>query len=161
MLESLTDLQKVIHVPTNTIVTVVNPEGQMIGDKLIIPCADSDNNIEDYPITELLPLYTKDDVLEAIFDNVDIRGIELENYKSNFENSGLYERLCRMFNYPIIEAVVVEKTIPVTYAHIKATCGWNEFCDVTGGNHYAINEFGDYEDRHIFNITEEQFKKLF
>lgn len=53
-----------------------------------------------------------------------------------------------------------EKTIPITYGLIKATCGWSKWCDVTNGNHYAINEFGDYEDREVFYITETQAKQL-
>lgn len=53
-----------------------------------------------------------------------------------------------------------EKEIPITYGLIKATCGWSEFCDVTGGNHYAINEWGDFEDREVSYITESQAKQL-
>jgi hypothetical protein len=58
------------------------------------------------------------------------------------------------------ETVEEEKTIPITYGLIKATCGWCKWCDVTGGNHYAINEFGDYEDREVFYITKTQAKQL-
>lgn len=53
-----------------------------------------------------------------------------------------------------------EKEIPITYGLIKATCGWSKFCDVTNGNHYAINECGDYKDREVFYITESQAKQL-
>lgn len=53
-----------------------------------------------------------------------------------------------------------EKEILITYGLIKATCGWSKFCDVTDGNHYAINEFGGYEDREVFYITESQAKQL-
>lgn len=53
-----------------------------------------------------------------------------------------------------------EKTIPITYGLIKATCGWSKWCDITGGNHYAINEWGDYPANEVFYITEAQAKKL-
>lgn len=53
-----------------------------------------------------------------------------------------------------------EKEIPITYGLIKATCGWSRFCDITGGNHYAVNEFGDYEANEVFYITESQAKQL-
>jgi len=52
------------------------------------------------------------------------------------------------------------KTIPITYGLIKATCGWSKWCDVTDGNHYAINEWGDYPDNEVFYITESQAKQL-
>lgn len=53
-----------------------------------------------------------------------------------------------------------ENEIPITYGLIKATCGWSKFCDVTGKNHYAINEWGHYPDNEIFRIPESQAKKL-
>lgn len=56
--------------------------------------------------------------------------------------------------------IVEEKTIPITYGLIKATCGWSRFCDVTEGNHYAINEWGEFEIGEIFYITESQAKQL-
>ena len=56
---------------------------------------------------------------------------------------------------------IQEKTIPITYGLIKAVCGWSRFCDVTNGNHYAINEFGDLPDNEIFHITQKEYDKLF
>ena len=53
-----------------------------------------------------------------------------------------------------------EKEIPITYGLIKATCGWSKFAETTDRNVYAINEFGDYEDREMFYITESQAKQL-
>ena len=42
--------------------------------------------------------------------------------------------------------------------HIEAKCGWSDFCDVTGHNHYAVNEGMDINQ--TFKITESQAKKL-
>lgn len=53
-----------------------------------------------------------------------------------------------------------EKTIPITYGLIKATCGWSRWCDVTDGNHYAIKEWGEFEPGETFYITESQAKQL-
>lgn len=61
-----------------------------------------------------------------------------------------------------IDDIEAQKTaIPVTYGMIKATCGWSRFCDVTGFNHYSINEWGDYKENEIFSIPKEQFERLF
>lgn len=53
-----------------------------------------------------------------------------------------------------------EKTIPLSYGVIKVTCGWSKFCDVTGNNHYAINEFGDFEEKHNFYVSKTQLSQL-
>ena len=55
---------------------------------------------------------------------------------------------------------VEEKEIPITYGLIKATCGWSKFAEVCDKNVWAISEFGDYEDREVFYITESQAKQL-
>lgn len=46
---------------------------------------------------ETLP--TEEQVLQTIFNHVDIRGIDLEDYKRNFSNeqSGLYDALVKLF----------------------------------------------------------------
>lgn len=53
----------------------------------------------------------------------------------------------------------LEETIPVTLALIKKVCGWSEFCDVTGGNHYALKEFS-ISDREVFDVKISHAKKL-
>jgi len=44
-----------------------------------------------------------------------------------------------------------EETVPVTLSTIKRKCGWNRYCDVTGGNHYMLNEHS-VEDTEIFQV---------
>jgi hypothetical protein len=43
---------------------------------------------------------TEEEILQTIFDCVDIRGINLEEYKHNFmnEESGLYDALVKLFH---------------------------------------------------------------
>jgi hypothetical protein len=52
-----------------------------------------------------------------------------------------------------------ESTIPITLGHIKATCGWTDYCNVTGSNHYMLKEW-DVEDREIFDVKESHAKEL-
>lgn len=53
-----------------------------------------------------------------------------------------------------------EKTIPISYGVIKASFGWSRFCEVTGGNPYAINEGYDPDDRELFDVTLKQARLL-
>jgi hypothetical protein len=62
------------------------------------------------------------------------------------------------FNFD--EKVEEQKEIPITYGLIKAKVGWSEFAEVCGFNVYAVKEFGHYEGREVFYITESQAKKL-
>lgn len=48
-----------------------------------------------------------------------------------------------------------EETIPITLN----TCGWSEYCDVTGGNHYMLKEW-NVEDTEIFHVKKSHAKQL-
>lgn len=52
-----------------------------------------------------------------------------------------------------------EETIPITLASILAICGWSEYCDITGGNHYMLNEYS-VEDSEIFYVKKSHAKQL-
>ena len=54
---------------------------------------------------------------------------------------------------------VEEETIPITLGLIKNTCGWSEYCDVTGGNHYMLKEW-NVEDTEIFHVKKSHAKQL-
>lgn len=58
------------------------------------------------------------------------------------------------------EEEVEEENIPITYGLIRNTFGWPKFCDVTGGNHYMVNEWGHPDDSTIYKITISQAKEL-
>jgi len=54
---------------------------------------------------------------------------------------------------------IIEDTIRVSYKNIRLSCGWYKFCDITGNNHYAVNDYG-IDDSETFNIPLSQYKKL-
>lgn len=54
---------------------------------------------------------------------------------------------------------VEEETVPITLGHIKRTCGWSKFCDVTGGNHYMLKEWS-VSDREVFDVKISHAKQL-
>lgn len=129
--------------------------------------------------------YTKQDLEnaynEAIGNGYYDNGISFDDYFNQLENVGeemiskelvadiLYEHgvderdINKTIEYYISKnsPKVVEEKVPITYGTIKNTCGWSKWCDVTNGNHYAINEWGDYPIDTIFYCTKSQFKKLF
>lgn len=74
----------------------------------------------------------------------------------------IVDEISWLFSFPTTIDVEPEeeKTIPITYGLIKATCGWSEFAETTGRNVYAVNEWGDYPDNEVFYITESQAKQL-
>lgn len=52
-----------------------------------------------------------------------------------------------------------EKKIPITLHTILNTCGWTEYCDVTGGNHYMLREWSVSESE-VFWVRESHAKEL-
>lgn len=52
-----------------------------------------------------------------------------------------------------------EKYTKITLGMIKATCGWSKFCDVTGGNHYMLNEW-TVDDDELFEVKYKHLKEL-
>lgn len=94
--------------------------------------------------------YTEEDLREAF----------IEGFFTREDNS--YDDLVEALNEYLesLKPQIKEKTIPITYGLIRATCGWSKWCDVTGGNHYAINEWGEFEPGETFYITESQAKQL-
>ena len=85
----------------------------------------------------------------------------LIDYGSQEWGDNIVDDICTLFEYPTTTDIEEkeEKKIPITFYQIKKV-GWSKFCDVTGGNHYAINEGYSPEDSEIFYITEEQAKQL-
>lgn len=59
-----------------------------------------------------------------------------------------------------LEKTVEEPMLKIYYVWIKYNCGWSKFCDITGGNHYAINEFGEFDDNDSFDISLSQAERL-
>ena len=71
----------------------------------------------------ILNLPSEDEIIQAIFDSVDIRGINLEDYRYKFTNkeSGLYDRLVDLFSKSVGDAF--EINIP-----IKSSNHWESKC---------------------------------
>ena len=64
------------------------------------------------------------------------------------------------FGTKIAELIKDEVKIPVTYGLIKNSVGWSRFCDVTGGNHYAMKEYGELEDNAILDVKKSHAREL-
>jgi len=58
-----------------------------------------------------------------------------------------------------LDSLQEEETIPITIATIKSTCGWSKYCDVTGSNHYMLNEFS-VSEREIRDVKISQARLL-
>ena len=84
----------------------------------------------------------------------------VETLLDELQNKGLKVVEIPIEDIPVhIPIEEIQKTIPVTLATIKATCGWSEYCDVTGSNHYMLNEFS-VDDTEIFYVKESHAKQL-
>ncbi|MCP4521018.1 MAG: hypothetical protein GY827_04880 [Cytophagales bacterium] len=101
--------------------------------------------------------YTIEDI-RAAFD----AGCQRGAYNVHKIHNFVEEPLCREGYVDSLENPIVEepKDIPITYYQIKKYVGWSKFCDVTGGNQYAINEFGEPDLTEIYYIKESQANEL-
>lgn len=85
----------------------------------------------------------------------------LIKYGSEEYGDCIVDEISWLFDYPTtIDTEEEEETLPITYGLIKTKVGWSRFCDVTGKNHYAINEWGDYPMTEVFDIPLSQAKTL-
>jgi len=100
-------------------------------------------------------MFSKEDV-----ENI-LKGFIKENSTTPNIDVDLVEEFIEDYIKDNSKKEIVEEKIPITYGTIKNTCGWSKWCDITNGNHYAINEWGDFEDSYIFHCTKLQFQKLF
>ena len=60
------------------------------------------------------------------------------------------------------EKVVIEEKeedLPFMLWFIKEKCGWSRWCDVTGSNHYMLNEY-TIDDTDVFYCTRSQAETL-
>lgn len=84
---------------------------------------------------------------------------ELEDHKETTNIRKKLQFILDEINYDANIEQQEEKTLPITLGLIKATCGWGAYCDVTGGNHWALNEWS-VDDTEIFNVKESHAKTL-
>lgn len=55
--------------------------------------------------------------------------------------------------------VIEEEKIPFTYAFLRRKLDWEEFCDLTGIDCYAIRNGFEIKDTEMFNVTESKAKE--
>lgn len=75
----------------------------------------------------------------------------------------IVDEICFLFGYATttdIEDEEEPKNVPVLYYTIKNSIGWSRWCDVTGGNHYALKEGYNPKDNEVFYCTPSQAIKL-
>lgn len=53
-----------------------------------------------------------------------------------------------------------ERDVPVLFYTIKNKIGWSKWCDIVGGNHYALNEGYSPDDNEVFYCTKSQAEEL-
>lgn len=78
-------------------------------------------------------VYTEEDLRQAFK-----AGLKKGSYDSYFDEPLDEDEYIQSLN-PIEK----EEIINVPYFWIKNNIGWSEFCNITGGNQYAIKEFGE------------------
>lgn len=114
--------------------------------------------------SEYLESFSNNIVPKEYFEKEDVLKILIDFEKDRDWSFIVDEGIKNWFDEYILENSsneIVEEKVPITYGTIKNTCGWSKWCDVTDGNHYAINEWGDFNDSTILYCTKSQFKKLF
>lgn len=83
----------------------------------------------------------------------------LANYDCEFGDC-ITDEICELFGHKLTPNYEEEENIPILFYTIKNKIGWGKWCDVTGGNHYALNEGYSPSDNEVFYCTESQAKKL-
>ena len=105
------------------------------------------------------------DSIEYDIDNI----FSLEDFRAEldrFEKRGAthiklsYQDYGNPFIDLLEEVKQEEKDIPVLFHTIKNKIGWGKWCDVTGGNHYALNEGYSPDDTDVFYCTKSQAEEL-
>ena len=102
---------------------------------------------KDFELTDKLTL----DEFRAIIDDYESEGathIELSYQEHDYPFIALYAEKDE------------PKDVPVLFYTIKNKITWSEWCDVVGGNHYALSEGLAPSDNEIFYCTKSQAEEL-
>jgi hypothetical protein len=76
------------------------------------------------------------------------------------DNENLWECLAEENREDLWKSIKDEETVPITFFQIKNGPGWSKYCDVAGGNHYAISEGYNPNDREIFDVKRKHAREL-
>jgi hypothetical protein len=103
----------------------------------------------------------KDILSEQIARELDDNNYETLNHVlAHLNDENLWGCLSKE-NERVIERMIEdEETVPITFFQIMNGPGWSSYCDVTGGNHYAINEGYSPSDREIFDVKRKHARQL-
>lgn len=83
----------------------------------------------------------------------------LQDYGNEEFGDCILDEICELFGHELTP-IEEEKDVPVLFYTIKNKIGWSKWCDVVGGNHYAINEGYNPNDREVFYCTNSQAEEL-
>ena len=107
-------------------------------------------------IVSEIKTYTEEDLRLAFRAGATEYCISFASLHTFLENSEKEDEYIESLNPQTKE----EKDIPVTFFQIKNNIGWSEWCNVTGGNHYALNEGYSPSDSEVFYCTRSQAIEL-
>src|SRR5574343_1092677 len=106
---------------------------------------------------EIKDSYSFDEMVE-LFRN--LTGDIDDEYRGYTTNNTLgWDKIPEFIQDKFSKKEIEEETIPVTLFTIKKVCGWSEYCDVTGGNRYMLNEHS-VPNSEIFHVKLSHAKKL-
>lgn len=84
----------------------------------------------------------------------------LQDYGNKEFGDCILDEICELFEHELTPEPKEEKDVPVLFYTIKNKIGWGKWCDVTGGNHWALNEGYSPSDNEVFYCTQSQAEEL-
>lgn len=100
-----------------------------------------------------------EDQIGGEIDDIDGSGT-LQAILSGLTDDELWQYLSKEKREAIDQEIRDRECVPITYFQIKEGPGWSRYCDVTGGNHYALNEGFEPKDSEVFRIQRKHARKL-
>lgn len=100
--------------------------------------------------------YIKGVLKEQIIDSQ----TNLDEVLSCLDDDMLWKNLSDENKKMIDKMMDDDKTVPITYYQIREQVGWSQYCDVTGGNHYALNEGYSPADHEVFHVKKKHAREL-
>ena len=97
---------------------------------------------------------------EKLYTEYDLRKAYTEGWYTRQDNS--YADITESIDEYIesLNPKQKEETVSFTYSFLRRKLDWEEFCNLTGIDYYAIKNGYRIEDNEIFKLTESQAKKF-
>jgi hypothetical protein len=99
--------------------------------------------------------YTEEDMKAAYEAATDSASFDYMN--DSIDQAVPFEEWLEDYNLPSEESA---QQLSFPWWLVKKTCNWSGWCDVTGGNHYAMQEFGELEKDHLLYCTKKEAEEL-